>query len=99
MCWGVATASSLNGFFPGIAPPPLDVYLRYQKILLSVEEEERQEADDAIEASAKGLVATEAQQLPPPTVPDLAPSRTSVKDMLGYLQDYVAALVGWLLDT
>jgi hypothetical protein len=84
--------------FQGLPAPPLDVYLRYQMILLTEEEEERSEADDAIEASAKGLLATEAQQLPPPTVPDLASSQSFVKDMLGYLQDYVAALVGWLLD-
>jgi hypothetical protein len=85
--------------FQGLPTPPLDVYLRYQKILLTVEEEERWDADDAIEALAKEWLAIEAQQLPPPTVPDLAPSRSSVKDMLGYLQDYVAMLVGWLLDT
>jgi len=68
-------------------------------ILLTAEEEERWEADDASEASTKELMAIEAQQLPPPTMPDLAPSRLSVKDMLDYLQDSVAALIGWLLDT
>ena len=50
--------------------------------------------------SVKALLATEAQELPPPTaMPDLTPSWSSVKDMLGYLQDYVAMFVGWVLDT
>jgi hypothetical protein len=89
----------LTVVFQGLPAPPLDIYLRYQKILLTVEEQERRDADDAIEASAKGLLVTEAQQLPPPTVPDLASNQSSVKDMLGYLQDYAAALVGRLLNT
>ena len=95
----------------GLPAPPLDVYLRYQKFLLSAEEHERQEqehqeeqkrqeADDAITVSAKALLATDAQELPPPiAIPDLAPSQSSMKGMLGYLQDYVAMLLGWLLDT
>ena len=85
--------------FQGLPAPLIDVYLQYQQILLTAEEEERREADDTIEALAEEWLAIEAQQLPPPTVPDLAPNRSFVKDILGYLQDYVAALVGWLLDT
>ena len=85
--------------------PPLDVYLQYQKILLTEEERERREVDNAVEVSAKALLTMEAQELPPPTaIPDLAPSQlsvnqSSVKGMLGYLQDHVAKFVGWLLGT
>ena len=79
----------------GLPAPPLDVYLRYQNFLLVVEEREHR---NAITASAEGLLATEVEQLPPPMVPDLAPSQSSVKDMLGYLQDHVAMFVGWLLE-
>ena len=59
----------------GLPAPPLDVYLRYrdQRILLSKkkqereEEQERQEVDDAAKVSTKALLATDAQELPPPT--------------------------------
>ena len=84
----------------GMPAAPLDVYLRYQKILLTVEERESGEADDVIGASAKAFLAMEAQELPPPTaIPDLTPSQSLVEEMLGYLQDYVAVFVGWVLDT
>ena len=86
----------------GLPAPPLDVYLRYQKFLLTEEEREREhrEADNVTKVSAKALLALKTQELPPPTaMPDLAPSQPYVKDMLGYLQDYVAMFVGWVLDT
>ena len=80
----------------GLPAPPLDVYLRYQKILLAVEERECSEVDDAI----KGLLAMEARELPPPTaIPDRTPNQSFFKDMLRYLQDYVAVFVCWLLNT
>jgi len=65
-------------------------------MLLAAEE---QEANGAIQVPMNlGLVATEAQ---PPSPPNVMPDRAQsfVKDALGYLQDYVAAFVGWLLDT
>lgn len=46
--------------------------MRYQKILSIVEEEEHQEADNAIEALAKEWLAMEARQFPSPTVADFA---------------------------
>ena len=83
--------------------PPLDVYLRYQKILLTEEEKESPEIGDL----AKAFLAMEARELLPPTtntIPDLALGQSSVnespiKGMLAYLQDYVAVFIGWLVDT
>jgi hypothetical protein len=72
--------------------PPLDIYLRYQKFLLTVEEEE---AENATEISVESLPATEESQLPPPTI---LPNHAQ-PSILGHLQDCVAAFVGWLLDT
>ena len=85
--------------------PPLDVYLRYQKILLTVEE--RESPDDEIGDLAKAFLAMEARELLPPTtntIPDLtlgqsSVNESSIKGMLGYLQDYVAVFIGWLVDT
>ena len=94
----VLTASS-----QGLPAPPLDVYLRYQKILLTEEEKESPEIGDL----AKAFLAMEARELLPPTtntIPDLALGQSSVnespiKGMLAYLQDYVAVFIGWLVDT
>jgi len=78
--------------------PPLDIYLQYQKFLLTAEEEK---ADNVTEVSVEGLPATEEpeeSQVPPPTIlPNHA--QPSIKDILGYLQDYVATFLSWLLDT
>ena len=65
-------------------------------MLLAAEE---QETNDAIQVPMNlGLLTTEAQRLPPPVVmPDFPQS--SVKDTLGYIQNYVATFIGWLLDT
>ena len=80
--------------------PPLDVYLHFQKILLTIEEREHPKVNNVVKVPAKVLLVMEVEELPPPTaMPDLAPSQSSVKDMLGYLQDYVGVFVGWVLDT
>lgn len=80
----------------GLLAPPLDIYLQYQKMLLSAE---AQEANDAIQVPTNlGLLTTEAKRLPPPTVM-LDRAQSSVKYGLGCLQDYVATFIGWLLDT
>jgi hypothetical protein len=65
-------------------------------MLLAAEE---QETNDAIQVPMNlGLLVTEAQRLPAPVVmPDRAQS--SMRDTLGYLQNYVATFVGWLLNT
>ncbi|KIM46666.1 hypothetical protein M413DRAFT_440266 [Hebeloma cylindrosporum] len=84
----------------GLPAPPLKVYLRYQKILLTIEEQEGREAGDAIDPSMQASLLAEAQQLPPPIVtPDRASSQSSVTNILGYLQDYVAVFIGWLLNS
>ena len=61
---------------------------------------EEEEANSAAEVSMEGLSATEESeesQLPPPTIFS-SYAWPSLKDMLGYLQDYVATVVGWLRD-
>jgi len=64
-------------------------------MLLAAEE---QEANGATQVPMNlGLLATEAQLSTPNVMPDH--TQSFVKDALGYLQDYVAAFVGWLLDT
>ena len=76
----------------GQPAPPFNVYLRYQKILLTEEERERREADKAIKVS---LSEAEAQELPPPTA--MLDTQSSIKGI--YRIMLLCSLAGcWILD-